>query len=86
MQVRTSMQSTTDWKTNTKVKSTGGKDSSTLSEIFITKHRLIEVSLRKEILSEEDFNCKCSCFVYYNSKNSDLDLVLYSAILRLIPR
>ena len=37
------------------VKSTGGKDSSTLSEIYLTKLTLIEVSLRKEILSEEDF-------------------------------
>ena len=34
---------------------TGGKDSSTLSEIYLTKLTLIEVSLRKEILSEEDF-------------------------------
>ena len=35
---------------------TGGKDSSTLSEIYLTKLTLIEVSLRKEILSDEDFN------------------------------
>ena len=49
------MQSTTDWKTNTKVKSTEGKDFFILSEIDLTRLTLIEANLRKKILSEEDF-------------------------------
>ena len=54
MLVRIFMQSTTDSKTNTKVKSTEGNDSSTLSEIYLTRLILIEANFRKEILSEED--------------------------------